>query len=678
MEFWYRSSEFGTFTRLPHYGWNGEVAERLKAHAWKACWGQPLQGSNPCLSASGLKPVLVHRFFCAVQTENASTFNASYWIESINSCSGIAQYLNSNSMKDWQRIGLTSLLSIAIYASTLNFGFIAIDDGGQVLENPFVQSLQWESLKGMFTSATVGMYQPLTTLLFAMVNTVFGHDSAMPFHITSLMLHILNAALVYHVGKSLLRQDSAAFVLSLLFAAHPLAVEAVCWVSATSTLLFTTFFLSALLVYYRFLENDEWKQYATAIALFSLGCLAKVQMLPFVGVMFLLGYLRNRHLLADMRMKLPFLVIAAGFAAISLHFRGGQTAFTGNYNEWLLVPAQFIWYVVKAFVPLKLGVVYDWPVQPWTAWTLGASLGLALWAAALVRWRSNQIFVFGSLFFFGNLILHTAVATTFLGPYADRYGYLSVVGLWLAVFGMVPESKKTIAVRMGGTMALLFAVLSFAQTRHWSSTINLWTNNLTHEKSTFSNGMRGALYYESGQFMRAKRDFEVVDRTPDPRFEAEKYSYIYTKLGLMTTDSEPEKSLRYFKQAAEWKPHPESYENVALAARKLGDIETAEAFYFKCPKDFNPPSFYMNLSNLYFETQQFEKGAAIMTQAIEAGCNDILCYKMRCFFRIQTREIPGAAEDFERAIALFNAMPKAQPDPILSNLEEMLHSFETN
>ena len=27
------------------------MAERLKAHAWKACWGQPLQGSNPCLSA---------------------------------------------------------------------------------------------------------------------------------------------------------------------------------------------------------------------------------------------------------------------------------------------------------------------------------------------------------------------------------------------------------------------------------------------------------------------------------------------------------------------------------------------------------------------------------------------------------------------------------------------------
>ena len=30
---------------------NGEVAERLKAHAWKACLGKPNVGSNPTLSA---------------------------------------------------------------------------------------------------------------------------------------------------------------------------------------------------------------------------------------------------------------------------------------------------------------------------------------------------------------------------------------------------------------------------------------------------------------------------------------------------------------------------------------------------------------------------------------------------------------------------------------------------
>jgi len=134
----------------------------------------------------------------------------------------------------------------------------------------------------------------------------------------------------------------------------------------------------------------------------------------------------------------------------------------------------------------------------------------------------------------------------------------------------------------------------------------------------------------------------------------------------------PENSLRYFRQAAEWKPHPESFENVAVAAKKLGDFKTAEAFYLKCDKNFEPPSYFMNLSTLYFETQQFEKGADIMTQAIDAGCNDILCFKMRCFFRIESRDIPGALADFEQAMALFNAVPNAQPDAILNNLQMML------
>ena len=96
-------------------------------------------------------------------------------------------------MNDRHRIGMTSLLAIGIYAGSLKYGFTAIDDGGQVLENPFVQSLDWESVKGMFTNASVGMYQPLTTLFFALINSVFGHDTATPFHLFSLLLHAMRS-----------------------------------------------------------------------------------------------------------------------------------------------------------------------------------------------------------------------------------------------------------------------------------------------------------------------------------------------------------------------------------------------------------------------------------------------------------------------------------------------------
>tara|TARA_B100000073_G_scaffold348269_1_gene366061 strand:- start:2173 stop:2430 length:258 start_codon:yes stop_codon:yes gene_type:complete len=40
---------------------NGDVAERFKAHAWKACWGQPLAGSNPVISATN--PLILNNFY---------------------------------------------------------------------------------------------------------------------------------------------------------------------------------------------------------------------------------------------------------------------------------------------------------------------------------------------------------------------------------------------------------------------------------------------------------------------------------------------------------------------------------------------------------------------------------------------------------------------------------------
>ncbi len=582
-------------------------------------------------------------------------------------------------MKESHRIGLIAVATLIIYGASTQYGFIAIDDGGQVLENPFVGALDWDSLRGMFTSATVGMYQPLTTLLFSLLDVVFGHDSATPFHLVSLLLHALNGVLVYRLGKRILEAPQSALVLALLFVAHPLAVEAVCWVSATSTLLFTAFFLAGMLAYDRFLTEGQIKWHRQAVLWFALGCFAKVQMLPFIGVLFLLDYWREGALFQAKRLvqKLPFIVLAIGFAAISWHFRGGQSAFVGDYNPALLVPSQILWYVVKAFAPFQLGIVYDWPAEAWGTWNLVAYAALAGLGGLVVRFRHQRLIVFGALFFLGNIVLHTSLVTSFLGPYADRYAYLSSLGIWLAVFGglrsALARGEQAGFVRIAGiSVVVAFTGLALQQTRHWEDTIALWTQNLRHQTATFSNGMRGALYYEARQFALAKQDFEAVDANPDGRFEPEKYSYLYTALGLMTTDSEPQNSLRYFEQAARWKPGAESFENVAVAARKMRDFETAERYYQMIPRDYKPPSYFTNLSSLYFETQQFAAGAAVLTEAIESGFDALICYKMRCYFRIETGDLAGAREDLEQAVAMLDQLPNAQPDPDLESLRTRL------
>lgn len=574
-------------------------------------------------------------------------------------------------------VPLLAVISIAIYGASIGYDFIEIDDGGQVLVNPYLDSLSWDNLKGIFTSATVGMYQPLTTFVFAVLSAVFGRESAVPFHLLSLGLHVGNAVLVWSLGKRLFDgRERLALMLALLFAVHPLAVEVVCWVSATSTLLFSAFFLSGMLLYDRYLAEHDKKHYVATLVVFLLGSLAKVQMLPFVGVLFLLDGLRGQQWIDKKRLveKLPFLGIAAIFVAISLHFRGGQSAFTGDYMPALLTPGQITWYLAKALIPANLGIVYDWPPSPWGAWAIGSWVVLIGLGAAMWRWRANKLLVFGGLFFLGNIILHTAGVTTFLGPFADRYGYLSLIGFWVMILALITSQAKPASnlLPIAALPILILALLAWRQTRHWQSTIDLWTNNLQHQTSTFSNGMRGALYYQRGQFAQAKRDFEQVHAAPDPRFEPEKYSYLYNALGLMTTDSEPEQSLEYFKLASKWKPSVAAMENVAMAAMKVGEFGLAEAQYLQCLKE--EPSFdaYTNLSSLYFESQQFDKGEAIMTEAIEAGFTETLPYKMRCFFRLQTGNIAGARADFDQAMALHGRNPNAQPDPILESLRMQL------
>src|SRR5262245_36198128 len=51
------------------------MAERSKAHAWKACWGQPLAGSNPAPSATCLQ-VLDGRKMAAEQWFNDRLLHA--------------------------------------------------------------------------------------------------------------------------------------------------------------------------------------------------------------------------------------------------------------------------------------------------------------------------------------------------------------------------------------------------------------------------------------------------------------------------------------------------------------------------------------------------------------------------------------------------------------------------
>lgn len=561
-----------------------------------------------------------------------------------------------------------------LFGPIIGFDFISIDDGGQILENEKIHRLTLDNLLEIFSSATVSMYQPLTSLFFALIISVFGFKTAAAFHVASILVHVLNTCLVYALSQRLFQKKINPLILASLFAFHPLSVEAVAWISATSSLLFTSFFLLGILQYDQYLEHGQKKNYRASILVFLLGCFCKIQMLPFVAVLFLLDYLRGKSVFQKETLysKIPFVLIAFIFTCVALQFRKDQSAFIGDYNPLLLVPSQISWYGIKAFFPANLSVVYDWPTVLFSKAFVALNVVFFAFGFLIFRNRRNPLFLFGCLFYLANIILHTTLFNRFLGPYADRYGYLSILGIWIAVFSLVEQKKVKALHIVGSLIVAVFFLVAKQQTTHWKDTISIWSKNLEHQTSSFSNGMRGQLYFEKGMYAAAQRDLEIVEQAPDPRFEPEKYAYLYSALGLMTTESDSVKSAEYFDRATQFDPSPRNLENAGLAYQKIQSFEKSESFYLQCAEVSSKPKCFNSLSVLYFELEQFEKGEAITTKAIKAGHKTLIFYKMRCFFRIQTRQMELAQEDYREAQKLFIQSDSKIPDPILMNLAIML------
>jgi protein O-mannosyl-transferase len=545
---------------------------------------------------------------------------------------------------------------LGIYFQAFGHGFVGIDDGGQVPQNADHYGFAISKLITIFSTSTVHMYQPLTTLCLYIIVGIFGFEAAGPFHVFSVSMHFFNAVLVYLLGKKLLDHQQKGIVLALLFALHPLAAESVAWVSATSTMLFAFFFLLSFYAQIQYLEQKKSQWYLLSLLAFILGGFSKVLVLPLVGVLFLLDYLYKKPILQKQSLvqKVPFLVVALFFGIIALYFRGGQSGFPNyDYNPLALVPCQIAWYVFKLFMPAQLVVVYDWPE------TLGGFgfilsyvfvLGLGF---ALYRLRANRLFVFGILFYLGNIILHTTLFSQYLGPYADRYAYLSTLGIWLALFGFIP-GRVFQALRLPALGAILLcAILAHQQVSVWKDSISLWSQNINHEKGSFAYGMRGAEYHKAQKSGLAKADFEYVDKNPDSRFEPEKYALLYTTLAIMTRETDKRQALEYFKKVIPFDSQPGALGNLARSYLEVGDTQNAEQTLLELLKKApgHLPSTD-SLVSIYFRQNEYAKIIPLLNEMIALKSNSAMLYKKRAFVLLQLNDRARAYDDVKNAVEL--------------------------
>jgi tetratricopeptide (TPR) repeat protein len=380
-------------------------------------------------------------------------------------------------------IALIALIVFIAYLPSINGGFI-LDDDRLLTENELVRASD-----GMYrfwcTTESVD-YWPATNNTFWIEWRLWGMNPA-GYHVTNLILHVAEALLIWVILRKL--SIPGAFWAAMLFALHPVNVEAAAWIAQRKDMLAVLFFLLSILWYLKAdmptvnmgmapapsarSQEGPWDReklarrwlaaklatlhsplstlhstlwYWLSLAAFVLAMLSKgsVVILPAVllGIVWWLrpmGTVPFRWSRRDLLRIAPFFAVAAALAGVNVWFQTHGTEAiirSAGFAERLLGAGCTVWfYLFKAIVPAGLAFVYQqWRIEVGNPlWWLPLLAALAVTAAL---WRYRKSWSRGILFAWGFFCVSLVPVMGFTDVgfmqhslVADHYQHIAIIGV---------------------------------------------------------------------------------------------------------------------------------------------------------------------------------------------------------------------------------------------------------
>ncbi|MDP2325384.1 MAG: tetratricopeptide repeat protein [Gammaproteobacteria bacterium] len=383
-----------------------------------------------------------------------------------------------------------ALLSALPYLIAGAGTFIGGDDFRYITQNPVVlQGVSAAGVRWAFTTFHASNWHPLTWLSHMLDVSLFGLD-ARGHHATSVLLHALNTALLFLALDRLSgRRWPSAFV-AALFGAHPLHVESVAWVAERKDVLAGFFFMLVLLAYERYSRRGGVWRYLCVLALLALGLAAKPMLVTLPFVLLLLdfwplgrmsaphagttGALPFARLLAE---KAPLLALSAASSAVTILAQQSGGAIVGFENTHPGLRAangavSATRYLVSTVWPTDLACFYPYPERgiPAAQILMSALLLATLSLAAAISMRRRPYLTAGGCWFAGMLVPVLGLIQVGLQARADRYTYLPLIGIFIAVAWLASDAGRLVrhAALVTAIAAVISAtVLSTLQAKYW-------------------------------------------------------------------------------------------------------------------------------------------------------------------------------------------------------------------
>ena len=515
--------------------------------------------------------------------------------------------------------------TLALYYPVHNYPFTNYDDRDYVTENPRVQrGLTLSTIHWALTTHYAQNWHPLTWISHALDCQLFGLQPAGP-HDVNLLLHAADAVLLFWVLLRATGFVGRSFMVAALFALHPMNVESVAWIAERKNVLSMLFFLLALGAYRWYVAAPaRWariRRYLVVAVLFALGLMAKPQIitLPFVLLLwdywplerftFRFSLLAIRHaplafrqndstlisgeqrkakgearLLWLLLEKVPLLAIAAVSAVVTLHAQhNARSWFPREYRVGNAILSYGL-YIKKAFWPTDLALLYPHPgtALNWPKTALAGAVVLAITVLVIVARRHRYLPV-GWFWFLGTLVPMLGIVQVGLQAMADRYAYISYIGLFLMVcWGVAELAQRMAAPKMllpvaSAVCLVALAMVARRQLDYWQSDEALWTHALqVAPKNWMAESQLGSALAVSGEVDEGIRHLNnaLALNPDDPNSNMGIAIYELSLGNFPEAVTHYEKALRDQTTRNSFRVH--GYIGLAKAYRAMGDTEKAQ------------------------------------------------------------------------------------------------------
>jgi len=501
------------------------------------------------------------------------------------------------------------VLTFLCYLPALSNGFIDWDDSPLLLRNPHYRGLGPDQLRWMFTSRLMGHWMPLNWISFGLDHAVWGM-TPFGYHLTNLLLHATNAAVVYALASKLLllslperltsdrmRVRVGALVAALTFSLHPLRVESVAWVTERRDVLSGLFFLLAIWAYLKYCEarasadgGGRWPYWA-AVVLCGLALMSKVMAVSLPVILLLLDVYPLRRLGGGPRgwlgpaaravlvEKLPFVALCAGASVLALWAQlAGGSPVPLEALPWsgrlAILGYQLAFYLGKTLVPTNLAILYELRLPlALETWRIALSVATvaAVTACALALRRRVPAALIAWAAYVVILLPPSGIVQSGYQIAADRYSYLACLG-WSMLAGAGVAALGRAAALPALLVIATLGGLTWTQAKIWHDNETVWRRAVDVDpRSGIARANLGAALSAHGRTEEAMAELrEAIRLRPG-------YPDAHLSLGLMLAQGgDPAGAVPHFSEALRlWPRFAEAHNNLGAALAVQGRRDEA-------------------------------------------------------------------------------------------------------